>query len=343
MVSRLRGFLWLAAALALTGCGGSTAVSTTTTPAPTTSTTAATTTTTEAEPVLQVEELEGFEERSTVFANIELTVTGVRSSNQDPRSYAEDDPDPAIDETTTYAYLDIRATNQTGKSQIGIGIDAFRLAVSGTEIAPDPSMSFLSEVGSLIRPNTTVESFLAFPVEPGTDLARALLVVGAPPDRTEVLPLTGPVPEADYPVTVELTGFAEGVGPTNGGTIVFSALDATFSEDRPHEDSTSPTGERADEGELFLVIHVRAEKVSGRGNDLLHDAFRLLVDGLALAPWDTAEAPGGSVASPTAIPGAATEAWVAFLVPVAAAELALQVGAFDQEPGVIPLDLVPIP
>lgn len=342
-MSKLAGFLSLAMALALTGCGGSTAPSTTTAPPSTTSTSAATTTTQDAAPVLQVEELAGFEPRSVVFANIELTVTGVRSSNQDPRSYAAGDPDPVIDEATTYAYLDIRATNLTGGTQIGIGIEAFRLVVAGLEIAPDSTMSFLSEVAALIRPNTAVESFLAFPVEPAADLGGATLVVGAPPDRTEVLPLTGPAPAADYPVTVELTGSAEGVGPTNGGTIVFTALDARFSEDRPHENATSPTGERADEGELFLVIHVTAEKVSGRGNDLLSDAFRLLVDGAPLAPWDVADDPGGSAATPTAVPGATTEAWVAFLVPVDAIELALQVGAFDQQPGVIALDLVPIP
>jgi hypothetical protein len=342
MVSKPGGFLSLAVALALSGCGGPTAATTTTAPATTTSTTAATTTT-ETAPVLEVRELEGFEERSTVFANIELTITGVRSSNQDPRSYAEADPEPVVDESGTYAYLDIRATNLTGSSQIGIGIEAFRLVVAGIEIAPDSRMSFLSEVASLIGPNTAVESFLAFPVEPAADLGGAILVVGAPPDRIEELPLTGPVPAADYPASVELTGSAEGVGPTNGGTIVFTALDATLAEDRPHEHSTSPTGERADEGELFLVVHVTAEKVSGRGNDLLSDAFRLLVDGAPLAPWDVAEDPGGSVAPPTAIPGAVTEAWVAFLVPIDATDLALQVGAFDQEPGVIPLDLIPIP
>jgi hypothetical protein len=343
MVSKPGGFLSLAVALALTGCGGPTAATTTTAPATTTSTTAATTTTTEAAPVLEVRELEGFEERSTIFANIELTITGARSSNQDPRSYADGDPNPVVDETTTYAYLDVRATNLTGSSQIGIGIEAFRLVVAGIEIAPDSTMSFLSEVAALIRPNTAVESFLAFPVEPAADLGGAVLVVGAPPDRTEELPLTGPAPVADYPVSVELTGSAEGVGPTNGGTIVFTTLDAVLAEDRPHEHSTSPTGERADEGELFLVIHVTAEKVSGRGNDLLSDAFRLLVDGEPLAPWDVAEDAGGSVAPPTVIPGAVTEAWAAFLVPIDATNLALQVGAFDQEPGVIPLDLIPIP
>ena len=140
-----------------------------------------------------------------------------------------------------------------------------------------------------------------------------------------------------------MSGSAEGVGPTNGGTFVFTVVDITLSEDRPHEHANSPTGLRADEDELFLVVHVQAEKVAGRGNDLLSvDAFRLLVDGLPRSPWDTAIDPLGSNESPTAEPGAVEDAWVAFLVPIDATELALQAGDLA-DPGVIPLNLPDLP
>lgn len=331
-----RQVLWLVIGTALiaSACTGSTDQTTTTTPLAATTTVA--TTTTEAGPVLTEDLLEDFEARGVVFANIEYLVTGVRISNQDTRSYAEGG-EPVPLEDTTYAYLDMRATNLLSNSQIQIGEEAFRLVVDSEEIAPDSTMSFLSDILRLIAPDSAVESFLAFPVAEGTDLSGAVLVIGAPPDRVEELPLTGPVPSIRYPLTVEVSGSAEGVGPTNGGRIVYTVLDATLSEDRPHDHSTSPTGERADVGELFLVVHVRAEKVEGRGADLLADGFRLLIDGVPQAPWDTAEDPLGSVSSPAVEPGAATDAWVAFLIPEDAEDLVLQVGDIEEDPGLIPL------
>ncbi len=300
-----------------------------------------TTPTTEEDPVLIEADLVDFQPRSVVIANIELEITDVKVSNQELRSYA-DGTDPVVSDAT-YAFLDIVASNLTTRSQIGLGDDVFRLVVDGTETVPDDSMSFLSDVGSLIAANTTVNSFLAGPVAEDVDLANAVLVVGALPDRIEELPLTGPLPVADYPVTVELEGTAEGIGPTNAGTVVFSLLAATLAEDRPHADATSPTGERADVGELFLVLHVRAEKTSGRGLELLSDAFRLLVDGVPRAPWDVADDPGGSPGVPRVAPGAAVDAWVAFLVPDDAGELMLQVGDFEEDPGLILLDITPLP
>ncbi len=325
--------------LLVTSCTGTPAADTTT-QAPTTTTVATpATTTTEPEPVLVSEELTGFETRSVVFANVEFIITGVRVSNQELRSYAAGG-EPVIDEENFYAYLDITALNtMTGSQTGGIGVEAFRLLLDGGEFSAADQMSFLSDVTSIIRPNSSVESFLAFQVPEEIDLASGVLVIGVPPDRRASLPLTGDVLAGSYPIQVELGDSAEGVGPTNGGTIVFTVLDATLSEDRPHE-ATSPTGLRANEDELFLVVHVRAEKVSGRGGDLLSsDAFRLIVDGVPRSPWNSANDPRGINSAPIVEPGAAVDAWVAFLVPIDATELGLQVGDFEEDPGVIPLDL----
>ncbi len=335
------------AALVLAACSGAPAEPVTTqiqaaTTVPPVSTTAASTTSTEAVPILLDDPLEGFESRSVVFANVNLEVTGVRLSNQNTRSYAEGG-EPVLAEDAIYAYLDMRATNLTAATQVAIGDAAFVLEIDGESIAPDQTMSFLSAVPDFIAPNSSVESFLAFPVTEGADLSGAVLVVGSPGDRTEQLPLIGPIPEPDYPVTIEVDGSAEGVGPTNGGIIVFTVLDVTLSEDVPHEHATSPTGIRADTGELFLVVHIRAEKTEGRSPDLLGNGLRLLVDGFAQAPWDVANSATGSVASPMVDGGASVEAWVAFLVPEEVEELMLQVGDLEEDPGLILLDIVPLP
>ena len=328
--------------LLVTSCAGTSAedttAATTTTTAATPATTAATTTT-ERQPVLVTKELTGFETRSVVFANVEFTITGVRVSNQELRSYAEG-AEPVIDEENFYAYLDITALNtMTGSQTGGLGVETFRLLLDGRELSAVDEMSFLSDLTGIIRPFSSVESFLAFLVPEEIDLADGILVIGVPPDRRASLPLTGEVLAGSYPIQVELGDSAEGVGPINGGTIVFTVLDATLSEDRPHE-TTSPTGLRANEDELFLVVHLRAELSGGATDALGSDTFRLIVDGLPRSPWNSASDPRGiNTALPIVEPGAATDVWVAFLVPIDATELALQVGDFEQDPGVIPLDL----
>ncbi len=338
-------------ALLATACGGSAdeAVETTTTttteaPATTPPTTVATTTsTTEPEPVLVIDELEDFESRSVVYSNIVYQVTGVRVSNQELRSYPRGG-EPVIDEGNFHAFLDITAVNEmsTTMSQ-SLGAAHYRLRLDGVDIGAAEQMGFLSDVAGLIRASTGVDSFLAFPVEEGTDLTSAELLIGVPPERIAVLPLTGAVPEPAYPVMLQVEGSAEGQGPTNPGTVVFTVMGAVLYEDQPHERATSPTGHRANEDELFLVVHVLAEKASG-GPDLMgRDGFRLIVDGVPRAPWDAASDPRGSQGSPTLSAGSAVDVWVAFLISVEAEEFVLQVGNFEQDPGLIPLDLPPFP
>ncbi|HUH07021.1 MAG TPA: hypothetical protein VML96_04345 [Egibacteraceae bacterium] len=289
-------------------------------------------------PVLHAEELEGFEQRSVVYANVEFTVTGARLTNQELSSYFEG-ADPVVEEGAVYAILDITASNLMTSSLGELSEELYSLGIDGESFDPDPSMSFRSEASRLLQPTTTVDTALAFPVPEDVDFGAAVLLIGAAPDRGAQLPLTGPVDEPAYPIEIAADGSAPGIGPTNAGDLVFTVLGAVLSEDRPHEHATSPTGDRADEGELFLVVTVRAEKTDGRGRELLSDAFRLLVDGVPRAPWDVADSPEGSVSTPSVDLGAAVDAYVAFLIPEDATDLVLQVGDVEADPGLIPLDV----
>ena len=337
-----RGVPVFVAVLLAASCGGGEATTTTSTAA-TGTVEETTTTSTTSVPTVVTESLAGFQPRAIVFANVQFTVTAVSLSNQDLRSYAEGgEPVPG---DQFHALLDLSVLNTMSATQTsGLDVDIYRLALGGTSYSAAADMAFLSEATSIIRPSTGVDTFLAFPVPQGTDLTGAVLVIGSPPDRTAELPLTGDVPDPAYPIAVELSGSADGVGPTNGGTIEFTVLGATLSEDTPHERANSPTGLRADEAELFLVLHVRAHKTEGRGGDLLAgpEAFRLVVDGVPRAPWDVADTFGGSDGSPLAEPGVAVDAWVAFLIPSDPVELALEVGDPAEETGLIALDL-PLP
>lgn len=295
-----------------------------------------------ATPVPEVveEPVVGFDERTTVFGNVEYRVSRAVVTNQELRSYAEG-ADPEVEPGVRYLVVDVMATNTLGSTQVGLDDDQVGLVVDDTRLPLE--RGFLSDITSFVPASASVDGFLAFALRADDDPSAATLVFGAPPDRLAALPLAGPVPEVGYPINPAVEGGATGVGPTNGGTLVFGLEDALVAIDLPHEQVTSPTGRRADEGEVFLRLHVRVEKTEGRGNDLLNDGFRLLVDGDPIAPFDVAEAPGGSNGTATATPGAVVDAWVLFLVPTDATELGLQVGGFDQDPGVIPLaiDLVP--
>lgn len=279
--------------------------------------------------------LEGFTRTGISFGNLGYDVSAAHVTNQSLRSYA-DGGEPEVT-TTSHLILDLTVRNTTAR-QIESDADAIAVEIGDTRLSV--AGDFLTDATGFIRPATEVEDFLAFEVPPGTDLLGAELVLGVAPDRQERQALVGtPVLEAGAS-PYELAGSATGTGPTNGGTILFEALDAMVSKDLPHGQTTSPTGERADIGEIFFQVHVRATKTEGRGNDLLGvNAFRLLVDGVPRAPFDVATAATGSTPSPTAMPGVAVDAWVLFAVEVGAEAYVLQVGDLDDGPGSLPVEV----
>lgn len=319
--------------LVLAGCGDDDS-----SPETVTTTTAETTTsTTAAEPELELvdEAVDGFERREVTFANLTYTVLEAHVSNQELRSYV-DGTEPVPSETT-HLILDLRVENPTGRL-IESDPDAISLEVGGdtSRVADD----FLTDATGFIRPNSAVDDFLAFEIADDAAVSDAVLVLGASPDRAARLPLSGDVPASAFPVTFELSGTADGTGPTNGGTIRFELLDGALYEDLPHGDTTSPTGERADEGEIFLQLHLRATKIDGRGNDLLGvDAFRLRVDDVPRGPFDVAAAAAGSTQTPTAAPGVTVDAWILFAVDPGAQSYVLEAGDLQEGPGSIPVDL----
>ena len=320
--------------LAVAACGDDDDASADTTSS---STTEAVSTPTEAddEPTLSDEPIDEFEERAATFGNLTYHVLDAHVSNQSLRSYADGTEPEATD--TSHLILDVEVENSTGR-QIESDADAISLELGDDSagVAED----FLTDATGFIPANETVDGFLAFEVESDAPAEDAVLVLGVAPDRPERLPLTGDVPENEFPVDVTVSGTAEGTGPTNGGTIRFELLDATLFDDLPHGETTSPTGERADEGEIFVQVHLRATKIDGRGNDILSDgAFRMLVDGVPRGPFDSATAPGGSTPTPTAEPGVAVDTWVLFAIDAGADTYVLEVGDLDEAPGSIPIEL----
>ena len=276
----------------------------------------------------------GLDEREITFANLRYVVTGGVLTDQDLRSYRDGTDPEKSDEV--HVILDVRVDNETGR-QLDSDDAAISLVVDGDRRLPVAS-SFLWDATGFIRANSTVTSHLAFEVDE-LDLSSAVLTFGAQPDAPASLPLVGEVPDDGFPVEFELSGTATGVGPTNGGTVQFEVVAGDLFLDLPHGLTTSPTGERANADERFLRLLVRTEKLDGRGDDLLVDAFRLAVGPQRLVSFDVADDPAGSTGSPRATLGATTDVYVLFVVPADATEVTLEVGDAAETPGTIPLTL----
>ncbi|HYN68727.1 MAG TPA: hypothetical protein VEX41_00780 [Candidatus Eisenbacteria bacterium] len=275
------------------------------------------------------EAIPGLAKNSVTFANVEYTLTDGFVSNQDPRNYAaEASPEPT---ESTRVFLLLSGQNPTaGRPELSA--ELFNLVLAdGKPIAADP---LFGDGEAFIAPpsNATEDGFLAFEVQPGTDLDGATLAIGKAPDRIATLVLTGAQPKPDYPVTLSLSGEAPGIGITNSSQLVYTLLGEGLYIDNPLEFPNYDTGARANDDELFLVLDIRMLMESGSVEGTFKDQFRLIVDGAPRAPWNSPD--GGSIG-----PGAAVDTRVGWLIPADAKAVTLQVGDPAKEPGLIEITL----
>lgn len=138
-------------------------------------------------------------------------------------------------------------------------------------------------------------------------------------DGTQIQ-MDGPAPRAQYPIEL-----AAGEHAT-AGQVNYTVLSAMLDLDA--------NGKRADAGKRFLLLKMRVENTSDfqGGMALGADHFRLLVDGVPLAPE---AAPGELVKAKSAVEGD-----VVFVVPETAVQAVLQVGEVGKEqPATISLNL----
>ena len=266
---------------------------------------------------------------SVTFANIEYTLADGFVSNQDPRNYADKaSPEPT---EATRVFLLLSGKNPTS-IRPELSAELFNLVLdSGKEIAADP---LFGDGEDFIAPasNATADGFLAFEIQPGTELRNSSLAIGKTPDRIAVLALTTSQPKAAYPIKLAVSGEARGIGITNSSKLLYTLLDGGLYIDNPLESPNYETGARANDDELFLVFGVRMFMESGTLEGTFKDQFRLLVDGAAMAPWNSPK--GDSIGV-----GASVDTQIGFLIPTSAKAVTLQVGDPTKEPGTIAITL----
>jgi hypothetical protein len=323
-----------AVALVLSACDASPELAATDAAVPTpTPTTEQETTPTEApaadELTLSETEIPGLLQNSVTFTDVTYTITAGIVSNQAPRTFGAGG-EPTV-EPTLHLFLSMNGSNATQRrSELTITDFALVLA-DGTEV-PITRVFGPSEAFITPPPHAAADGYLAFPVDPDLDLVGAQLRIGQPPDRPAFIALTDPQPEPDYPIALNVTGEAPGIGITNRSQMRYTVLGGQLHIDNPLDAPNRETGRRANVDELFLVLDMRVLIETGRAEGLFADQFRLFVDGVPRAPYHWPA--GGNLSQ-----GAAVDTQVGWLIPADATELVLQVGDPDEDPGLIPVEL----
>jgi hypothetical protein len=141
--------------------------------------------------------LADFTPRSVVHRNGEITVTGIEISDESPDTYGEEASRPS---EVDHAYLSVKVSNQLNHMPLLIQ-DGIFLDLGSGELIPHTGRNPAINV---ISAGTTVDGWYAFALPEGARLAAAELVLGEPGYRQERLPLTGEVPESEYPKNIEV-------------------------------------------------------------------------------------------------------------------------------------------
>jgi hypothetical protein len=274
--------------------------------------------------------------RTVTFANLDLTVTDAWVSDQTVDSYvAGTDAVPGPEKFVYFSVTVVNRSTAASFQAVRFPVD-FALELATTDVLT-PVDRFESLIQLDLQPNASIESFLAFPLPrlryPTEFFEGVVLHVGAPPDRTATLPLTGPVPEPEYPQEIAVSGEVTAPGPPRGEPVTVTLLSGSLSEDLlPGYDWSYEAGIRADAGTLFLNLHVRASQPGPTYPDAGNDLYRLLVDGVPRVPFE----PQYELFLDPGIP---LEYDVSFIVPDDAGSVVLEVGAVNETTESIEIDL----
>ena len=267
--------------------------------------------------------------RSTVFANVEFSLTTVRLARQTPASYEAGGEAESTDRP--YAFLELTAHNRSVAVAIRMPDDVFQLDIGRSRFVEMAGGGF-AEIGA----DTTIDGMLAFEVPDDVDLAAAVLRIGRRPDSPALLPLSGEVPKTGFPFELDVRGSVVAPGATWGSPVTFELVGAIVSKDLVVERCCPDTGPRADEDEVFVTFSLQATGPDDLFGDSINaDAVRLIVDGLPRSAWHV---PGKTSKGET------VDVAAVFVVPTTTRFLELELGDSSAgETGRIPIPLPSMP
>ncbi|MDX1621212.1 MAG: hypothetical protein R3320_09495 [Nitriliruptorales bacterium] len=271
--------------------------------------------------------------RSVIYGNVELGLQAAVRSNATPGTYLDDEAVPGEDH---YLYIELAAQPELQDPFGEIHTSWFTLVLADGTTVPAEDVDFVSR--AFVEAGVAVPVHLAFPIGVGTSLDGASLSVAEPTRVPAVLPLSGPVPEEDYPVAIEVEGsgtvsFEGGCGNATGDFEVTGAeLDLDAGADHTGDSLEPNQSKRSAEGERWLRVAVDVVAIEGTcGGTIASDsAFRLFVDDLPSAALNRdAELLDNGVGT--------SFVW-GWIVPIDA-DLLLEVGVPDGETVQVPIEL----
>lgn len=250
--------------------------------------------------------------REVRYSGLDFKVNAATVTNREPSNSSQA---PRYRSDQAYALLDLLVTNPLTTETVYLDSDVVRLQLADGKSYPESS----GWSGGVDRQSSS-DARLVFNVPYSSTLKGAKLILQGAGKQPATLPLDGPAPDTQYPIKLA-AGQRATVGTTN-----YTVLSATLDLDAD--------GKRADAGKRFLILKTRVENTSDfrGGMTLGGDNFRLLVDGVPLAP---------DVSPSTVIDAkSAVEGDVVFAVPETATKAELQVGEVGREqPATIGINL----
>ena len=248
--------------------------------------------------------------RSVTYASLQWTVSAGVIDNRKITLFG--DSDELTDEYRV-ARITLRVENPlSGFTNLDSDIVQLQLG--------DGKLYEADETGRVDLPggNAETESKLIFALPVDATWEDAKLVISESGRVPAELPLDGEMAAPEYPITLAAQGAA------TVDDVDYTILESSFDLDLH--------AKRTEQGEHFLKLNVRVQNNSsgGGGLPLSDDYFRLMVDGVPMAPADDF--------SELVKSNSAYEAMVVFAVPVdlSAADLSLGEG---EQTATIPLDL----
>ena len=213
--------------------------------------------------------------RSADFAGLRFTVASATISNLHPYPMFSDDPTEFL-----FGILDLEVQNVSDSDvSYGFGEEAFFLRTWSGDMLAEVHHPGTRRFDGL-APGESATDTVAFGLPDATALDDGLLLIGERPDTPAGIALTG----AERPVDLPRTLAPMGIAAAHVGPIEWTVLDGNASLDRPEDVPQTASGDRADEGEVFIQLTFRGT-VSGSQygqTSITSEEIRLVVDGIEL-------------------------------------------------------------
>ena len=213
--------------------------------------------------------------RSADFAGLRFTVASATISNLHPYPMFSDDPTEFL-----FGILDLQVENASGgDADYSFGEESFFLRTWSGQELPEVHHPGSRRFSGLAFGESATDT-VAFGLPDADALDGATLLIGERPDAPAGIALSG----EERPVELPRTLTPIGPATAHVGPIEWAVTSGDVSLDRPGDIPETASGDRADEGQVFVQLTLRGT-VSGSQygqTSITSEEVRLVVDGVEL-------------------------------------------------------------